>query len=430
MMEYLLPEQRLERAIEVYEKAIKAPFYAKKYEKFPIPKTLNEWQAIPLLARQELYENTYPRSNGMLTCPLEGMIVCSTGGSTGTARYVLLTYKEWDVFCKIQAQAFSMLGIGPEDRVANLFVAGSLWPSFLAAHEVIKHIGAIHLPISANIDPEKIFSYCMEFDPTIIISLPTLFVFLADLAIKKKSIFPSLRMIAYAGEHMSEQAVNYVKRALGISQIKALSYTSADCGLMGYQCNECAPGVYHLPTGFQFLEIIDPDTGACLPERHRGEIIVTNLARTSMPIIRYQIGDVGEFLDQKCACGDPNPLFRLWGRAGEDFKLGGAYISLGTFEKILAEFSGILSLNYMVELEDIDNQMEIRLLIESSDMDRAYQIESELRARIEEKVPEIKKGIEINYIRKFDIKFVNLGALPRNPITGKVIHLKDKRTGN
>ncbi|MEG1615939.1 MAG: hypothetical protein RR202_05405 [Bacteroidales bacterium] len=44
-------------------------------------------------------------------------------------------------------------------------------------------------------------------------------------------------------------------------------------------------------------------------------------------------------MKEKCVCGDPNPKFKLAGRAGEDFKLGGAYVSIDVFEKVVNEHS-------------------------------------------------------------------------------------------
>lgn len=408
MFAYLTPEQRLEKAWQVVREARRAPFYAERF-------VGDDWEALPILTRQELFEHTYPRSTAMLTGPVEGMLVMSTGGSSGVARYTVITYEEWDLFCTMQARTLEMMGLAPSDRIANLFIAGHLWPSFLAGHELCRKLGAVHLPISANIAPEEIVRLCREFKPTVLLSLPTLFIFLADLCQKEGKPFEDLRLIAYAGEAMSEQAQEHVARWLGPESIQPLAYTSADCGLMGYPCPHCGPGVYHLPTDFQYLEIVD------------GELLVTNLGRLSLPIIRYRIGDVGVWVEGPCACGDPNPRFQLRGRAGEDFKIGGGFINMGEFDASLLQFSGSVSLNYQVELEDIANQMDVRLTVETSSLEAAGAIEPELRAELCRRVPELQKGQEMGFIRHFVIRFVGLGELPRNPNTGKVPRLRDLR---
>jgi phenylacetate-CoA ligase len=427
VISHLSPDAALAAAVAVERVARTTPFYAAHLKGHPEPHDAASWRALPPLTRQDLFDNTYPRSTAMLSRPVEGMIVISTGGSTGVARYTVITYDEWDRFNEVQGAALALLGVGPSDRVANLFIAGSLWPSFIGVHETIRRVGAVHLPISGNIPVESILRFCQEFDPTVILSLPTAFVFLADHAMKDGLKFPSLRLVGYGGEQMSAEAEAHVRRGLGPRDVAALGYSSGDAGLMGYQCPHCPPGVYHLPTGFQYLEIIDPLTGEACPPGQSGEIVVTNLARLSMPILRYRLGDVGAFLDGACVCGDANPRFRLDGRAGEDFKIGGALISMKAVDACVARFAGRISLNAMVELEDIGGQMAFRLHVEAADLDEAAACAPALREALCEAIPELAAGQKLGFITAVDIVPVRLGSLPRNPITGKAKRLNDLR---
>src|SRR2546423_3595401 len=118
----LTPRQALEQACAIYEAAQAAPFYAAKYATCAPPTDAATWQALPLLTHAELYENTYPRSTAMLTQPVVGMIVLSTGGTSGVARYTLMTHAEWDRFIATQAEALRLHCVVPTDRLADLFV--------------------------------------------------------------------------------------------------------------------------------------------------------------------------------------------------------------------------------------------------------------------------------------------------------------------
>jgi len=69
--------------------------------------------------------------------------------------------------------------------------------------------------------------------------------------------------------------------------------------------NQCAAGGYHvLPT---VLLECRPEAPA-LPEGRPGRLLVTSLTNTAMPMIRYDIGDLGIAADGPCACG------RAWAR--------------------------------------------------------------------------------------------------------------------
>ncbi|MBN2437969.1 MAG: AMP-binding protein [Deltaproteobacteria bacterium] len=430
MFEWVDENRRLARARELWRAARAAPFYGRKFAGCAEPEDWPHWRDVPLLSRQELYDNAWPRSRAMLTRPPEGMIVTSTGGTTGMARYTVLTHAEWDRFCDEQARALRLIGVGPSDRVANLLVAGSLWPSFLGGHEIIKRIGALHLPISANIPVENVLRFCREFQPTVMMSLPTLFIFLADLALKDGITFPELRLIGYAGEHMSPAVRAHVRHGLGGQvEIHALAYTSADAGLMGYQCTRCAPNEYHIPTAFQLIEVMDPERNRPAEPGETGELLVTNLARESLPILRYRIGDRGCFTGAACPCGDRNPLLRLAGRAGDDFKLGGAYIGMNTVEQSVEAVAGQsgISPNHTLVIADEGNRLALELRIEAGDPEAAAGCAVRVVTELETRIPELNVARSRDYLARLDVRFVALGSLERSPVTGKVRRLDDRR---
>lgn len=427
MFSHLSPKARWEKAFEVQRHALQASFYAERYAGLPAPTDADSWRALPLLERKDLLAHRYPASTAMLTVPAEGLLVIATGGSTGVARYTVFTWDEWDAFVTTQAESLAHIGMTSKDVVANLFLAGHLWPSFLGAHDAIRKLNATELPISSNIPQDEIVRLCLELQPTVMIALPTLFVFLADLARKDGVKFERLRLLGYVGEQMSDTAQAHVRAALGVESIRPLGYSSADAGLMGYACDHCPTGTYHLPSAFQLLEIIDPESGQPAAFGEQGELIVTNLARRSMPLIRYRIGDVGRFMAGRCPCGDPNPRFRMEGRAGDDFKLGGGFISMEPVEEALAQFPQHLSLNFVVEIEDVADKVDLVIRVESPDPEAATAIIDDVGEALCERIPEFRKGLDMGFFGRLEVQPVALGALPRNPSSGKVKRLLDKR---
>ena len=423
-------EESLHKAIEIFKTAKEnSSFYSKKYKDLKDIKSYDDWQKIPFLNRDELYKNTFPRTKDMLTRDLKGVIVTSTGGSSGMARYGIVTYKEFESFVEVQADSLKSIGIGNDDMIANLFVAGNLWPSFFSLAEVIKKLDATHLPISANIEVEKILKYIVEFEPTVLLSLPTVFIFLADLIIEQNLDAGYVKTIAYAGEHMSEMTKSHIKKAFKNAQIHSLGYTSADCGLMGYQCLECSSLEYHVPSSFQFIEIYNFEENRVCEVGESGEVVVTNLARSSLPIIRYRIGDIARYKNVACSCKDKNPILILEGRAGEDFKLGGAYISMDTVEEAITEFVSTdgISANYQLVIEDVDqNKMKVTLKLESSDIKKSSKHTDKIKISLKEKIEELRVGEEMGYLTSV-VMFVDIGSIQRSPITGKIKHLADLR---
>ncbi|NOX14699.1 MAG: phenylacetate--CoA ligase family protein, partial [Epsilonproteobacteria bacterium] len=209
----------------------------------------------------------------------------------------------------------------------------------------------------------------------------------------------------------------------------ALGYTSADCGLMGYQCLECSSLEYHIPTDFQLIEIYNFEENRVCEYGESGEVVVTNLARSSLPIIRYKIGDIARFKEGDCSCGDKNPILILEGRAGEDFKIGGAYISMDSVENAIKDFVSTdgISANYQFVIEDInENKMRVTLKIESSDIKKSTLHVGQIKDSLKKSIDELKVGEELKYLST-KVLFVDIGSIQRSPITGKIKHLSDLR---
>lgn len=410
---------QLQRAIDLLQIARQAPYYAHKYRNVVAIRTWDDWTKVPTLERQELYDHTYPRSTDMFTGPLQDAFVSSTGGSSGTARTIVLSGKEWDVMNRHQAQAFAALHVQPTDIVANMFVAGHLWPSFIGAHEMIMRNHCVHLPISANIGVEEAYRLCREYKPTVMISLPTFFVLMADMAKKEGRTFENLRMIAYVGEQLSREAEEYIRKWLGCTEVKPLAYTSGDCGIMGYQTDDCGFGEYHTLKDFQLIEIVNPDTLQPVGIGEKGEILVTSLCRKFHPIIRYRIGDMAMWMTED--------KYRLMGRSGEDFKLGGAYITVGEFERAISEIDA-LSLNFVIELNDVGGQMDLIVSVECDSPEQHQQETQRLKDLLAERIEPIGGGRKKGFFRTYEVQLVPLGELPRNPITGKIKKVIDHRT--
>jgi phenylacetate-CoA ligase len=65
---------------------------------------------------------------------------------------------------------------------------------------------------------------------------------------------------------------------------------------------ECAEGSLHVNEEVVLLEVLGPD-GAPAPPGRLGEVAVTALHNTELPLIRYRIGDAAAFEPGACPCG-------------------------------------------------------------------------------------------------------------------------------
>ena len=84
----------------------------------------------------------------------------------------------------------------------------------------------------------------------------------------------------------------------------ANGYGGRDAGFIAHQCPH---GGMHITAEDIIVEIVDKD-GNTLPNGTPGEVVVTHLATSEFPFIRYRTGDVATLSDAKCVCGRGLPL--------------------------------------------------------------------------------------------------------------------------
>lgn len=79
-------------------------------------------------------------------------------------------------------------------------------------------------------------------------------------------------------------------------------YSNSECGILAQQCKDSDE--YHINTGSFFIEILKMNSDLRAEEGEIGRIVVTDLYNKAMPLIRYDTGDIGAFLNKpKCGNG-------------------------------------------------------------------------------------------------------------------------------
>ena len=77
----------------------------------------------------------------------------------------------------------------------------------------------------------------------------------------------------------------------------------------GFIAHECPAGSMHITAEDIILEIVD-EQGNLQPKGVSGEIVVTHLATSDFPFIRYRTGDIGTLATEQCSCGRGLPVLK------------------------------------------------------------------------------------------------------------------------
>src|SRR5215210_5332302 len=68
------------------------------------------------------------------------------------------------------------------------------------------------------------------------------------------------------------------------------------------ECVEARSGL-HVNEDHFVPEIVDPETGAVLPDGEEGVLVLTTLTKQALPLLRYWTGDITSLSAEPCVCG-------------------------------------------------------------------------------------------------------------------------------
>jgi phenylacetate-CoA ligase len=118
-------------------------------------------------------------------------------------------------------------------------------------------------------------------------------------------------------------------------------YGSEETGLIASECEQ-HQGL-HLNIEHLYIEFLREDGSHATPGEE-GAIVITDLFNRGMPLIRYQIGDVGVLSDRRCLCGRGLPLMeRVTGRVADYLKRrdGSMVAGVSLVERTLTAIQGL-----------------------------------------------------------------------------------------
>lgn len=315
-------------------------YYARLYQQ--IPQT--GWQLcdLPLVNPRDYWEG----SNGLthwpvLTGSVTDCIVFKTGGTTGASKLSVYTRSEWRAFVTSFGRSLAN-HLHPGDRVANLFFAGDLYSSFLFIHGAITHMGTpvCEYPFSGMMEPQVLFDQLNKHEINVLAGVPAKLLQFAARTVAQQQQLPGITLILFGSESIFAEQLLLLKQAFPNARVASVGCASVDSSLIGASTPDCLAGEHRVFEPETIVEIIDEVTGESILEVGRtGMLVVTNLTRKLMPLIRYPVGDLAAWCEPP---GNPGRKFVLQGRSSLGHRIRVAYSSVfpDEFDALITEMFG------------------------------------------------------------------------------------------
>ncbi|MBK1707950.1 acyl-CoA reductase [Marichromatium gracile] len=389
---------------------------------------LDDVRRLPLMSGEDYKQHLPPRGDGLLTAGASDGYVFSSGGTTGAPKLVYRTVAEQHANALRLGKGLALSVFGPGDVVANLLFAGSMWASFVSYNQALEVTGCRILPISGNLPMEQIVEQLTGYGATAIITIPSVLLSLAEY-VEAHGVALRIDKVATGGEHLFAGSRAYLGRVLGITRFASTGYTTNDTGAIGYQCAHCEGGVHHVHEDLHHVELLHPETLTPVGPGEIGKVVVTNLQRRLMPTIRYDVGDLGRWVEGECPCGRRTRRMELLGRADDVLIIGGGNIQPEVVAAAIAAVPGLgAHFQLRARLDGHRDQLVVRVerAADTASEDAAGLAETLLRRLLHDS-KEIRAMTEAGLVAPTRIEVLALDGIERNPKTGKIRLTVDER---
>ncbi len=169
-----------------------------------------------------------------------------------------------------------------------------------------------------------------------------------------------------------------------------------------------------------YPEVIDPETGAVLPDGQEGELVLTTLSKRAMPMIRYRTRDITRLVAEPCACGRTLRRMERVGRRSDDMMIiHGINVFPSQIEAALLAVEGALP-HYRIVLrrEHGLDQMHVEIEVSPEFFSDRIGAMEELRRRIAHSIHNVT-GLNVA------VRLAEPHSLPRSE--GKAKRVWDER---
>jgi phenylacetate-CoA ligase len=310
----------LSAAVDAAGAAAKVPAYEREWSGLG-EITADTWADIPFLSKERLIEsvsNGDPYGDRLGVEPGEVAWVFVAPGPI----YMPYTVADMNEIADRFASTFASCGITADDVVDQT----TLYNWVIAATALgrgLERLGCTVIPGGSG-ETARHLDAIEQLNVTGILAFPTFLVHLMEQATAAGRTLPLKKAVVMGELHNPKE-----KERLAVEHgiVVREYYGTADVGPVAAECVE-GKGM-HLRHGV-YVEFIDPETGQAVdPSPGRpAELVVTDLVRRGMPIIRLRTGDlIDELITAQCACGNDAPrIRRIVGRTGDITKIKGMFV--------------------------------------------------------------------------------------------------------
>ena len=321
-------------------------------------RTLADLARFPFTAKQDLREG-YPF--GLFAVPRTEVVrVHASSGTTGKPTVVGYTARDIETWASLMARSIRAAGARPGDIVHVAYGYG-LFTGGLGAHYGAERLGCTVVPMSGG-QTEKQVQLIVDFAPDVIMVTPSYMLNICEEFVRQ-GVDPrstSLKIGIFGAEPWTEAMRADIEQRLDIDAIDIYGLSEVMGPGVACECIEAKDGAVIWEDHF-LPEIVDPDTGAVLPDGEVGELVFTSLTKEALPIIRYRTRDRTKLLPPTAR--SMRRMAKVMGRTDDMLIIRGVNVFPSQIEELIVTQSS-LAPHYQLEVRREGTLDHLEVIVE------------------------------------------------------------------
>ncbi len=347
-----LQELQLQRLKTIIGCAVRTPFYKRRLGQAGINspddvRSLQDLQCIPFTTKDDLRQS-FPK--GLLAVDMREVVrIHSSSGTTGIPTVIYFTRNDIDSWTDLLARSITGTGATPDDVFQNMMTYG-LFTGGLGLHYGAERVGMTVIPIGGG-NTKRQIQTMKDFQTTVVHITPSYLLHihsrLGEDGIHRKDL--ALRKAFIGAEPHSENTRRKLQDLLQIDAYNSYGLSELNGPGVAFEC-VCKKDM-HVWEDAYIAEVIDSKTGEVLKDGQEGELVLTNLVRCAMPILRYRTRDLAFLHPEGCDCGRTHRrLSRILGRTDDMLIINGVNVFPSQIEEKIMKIPEVAT-NYQIHVD-------------------------------------------------------------------------------
>jgi phenylacetate-CoA ligase len=320
---------------------------------------LGDLARFPFTTKDDLRQ-AYPF--GMVAVPPERIArIHASSGTTGRPTVVAYTKGDLDVWSDVMARSIRAAG-GRAGMKVHVAYGYGLFTGGLGAHYGAERLGCAVIPVSGGMTERQV-QLIRDFRPEIVMCTPSYALAILD-EFRHAGVDPSgcgLKAGVFGAEPWTNAMRGEIERSFDMHAVDIYGLSEVMGPGVSCECVETKDGP-HIWEDHFYPEVINPQSGAPLPDGEAGELVFTSLTKQAMPVVRYRTRDLSRLLPGTART--MRRMERITGRTDDMIIVRGVNLFPSQIEEQLLKCEG-LAPHFQLELTRPERMDEMTVVVEA-----------------------------------------------------------------